>query len=347
MRFRAVLGGLALAACAGTPPAPARPPPVDEPPTPKRVCPKLDPAAGIEALPRGLRFADHLRIEEHPKAEVWEAGMKDLRTAAENGEVEAQFRFGVTLFGFLFTDHAPQASDEKQYVDALAFVRIAALRGHDRAKKAIPHLADQPLPKELVEQPLSDVPRPWLDKAVKKAKDWLECAPIELRSMPPAPLVTVLEANASGWTKRGDPEGPMLRLIAGRRSSLTNQIVASFPAIYDCYADFLRRGESKTVALGFEIDKTNQAVKVQAGDDPTLSSCVDRVLPMAPDEVSAFRFAIQLTPRALDAKDLPDAGGETIERWEEDKSCWALEQLPPCPKNKSCAGPELIRVRCP
>lgn len=346
MRFWRVLWGLALAACAGAPPAPARPAPVDEPPTPKLVCPKLDLAAGKEALPRGLRFADHLRTEEHPKADVWEAGMKDLRTAAENGEVEAQFRFGITLFGFLFTDHAPEPTDENQYVDALAFVRIAALRGHTRARAALKGIGEQPIPKTL-EQPLSDVPRPWLDAAAKKAKDWLECAPEELRSMPPAPLVTVLEANDSGWTKRGDPEGPMLRLVAGRRSALTNQMVAAFPAIYDCYTDFLRRGESKTVSLGFEIDKADQAVKVQAGDDPTLSSCVDRVLPIAPDEVSAFSFAIQLVPRALHAKDLPDAAGETIERWDEDHSCWALEQLPPCPKNKSCAGPRLIRVRCP
>lgn len=347
MRAWAVLGGLALAACAGTPPAPARPPPPADEPAPPKVCPKLDPAAGKTALVNGLKFAERLRLEEHPKQDVWDAGMKDLRSAAENGEVEGQYRFGITLFGFLFTDHAPEPSEERQYVDALKFVRIAALRGHAKAKSALPGLADQPLPKAFDQPPLDGVPRPWIEAAVKQAKDWLECAPEELRGMPPAPLVTVLEGNDSGWTKRGDPEGPLLRLVAGRRSALTNQIVAAFPAIYDCYADFLRRGQTGTVALGFEIDKATQAVKVRTGDDPTLSACVDRVLPVAPDEVPALSFAIQLHPKALEAKDLPDAEGETIERWEEDKSCWALEQLPPCPKNKMCEGPKLIRVRCP
>jgi hypothetical protein len=165
--------------------------------------------------------------------------------------------------------------------------------------------------------------------------------------MPPTPLVTELEGNDSGWTKRGDPEGPLIRLLVGRRSALTNQIIETFPAIYDCYVDLVRRTEPATLSLSFEIDKTTEAVRVKPGQDPTLSSCVDRALPVAPAEVSALLFVIQLYPRALDAKDLPDAGGETFERWEEDKSCWALEQLPPCPKNKICAGPERIRVRCP
>jgi hypothetical protein len=296
---------------------------------------------------RGLKFAEHLKVEEHPKAEVWEAGMHDLRTAAQHGEVEGQYQFGITQFGFLFTDHAPEPADEKVYVDAIAFVRVAALRGHVRAKQALPGIAEVPLPDKF-QQPLDAIPRRWLEAADKQASQWLECAPPELRTMPPSPLVTVLEANDSGWTRRGDPEGPLVRVIAGRRSSLTNQVVAMFPAVFDCYADFLKKSETKShVALGLEIDAGSGAVKVKSGDDPELSSCIDRSLPLAPDDVSAFRFAFELHPRALDAPPLPDAEGETVERWEEDKSCWALERLPPCPKNKSCEGPRLIRVRCP
>ncbi len=345
MRPGAWLAALALFACAppGPPPGLSHVSEIPEPPAPKRHCPKLDREAGARALVRGRAFVESLKVEEHPESDVYARGMSDLRTAADNGEIEGQYRYGVLKFGFLFTDRAPEQRDEKAYVDALSFVRIAALRGYESAAGFLPGFGERSLPATLPE-PLDSIPHAWLVEADQRAAAWLDCAPKDLRTLPPAPpkSTTRLDASDNGWTRRGDPEGPLLRIQRGRPSPFANQLIEQFPEIFDCYRALLA-AQPQPQTLVVTVDSSHKA---QASGDESLRSCVERSLPTPAGDEHVLRLEIELHPHAADASALPDAANE-VEHWAEDGSCWSLEDEPPCPKNKICEAPETIRVRCP
>lgn len=99
--------------------------------------------------------------------------MASLRFAAANGHRAAQSLYGRTLFGALFTSHAPEPGERGAYVSALTFLRVAARAGDARASHFIPALAAARV--SSLEPPLGGVPREWVEAAVEAADAWIEC----------------------------------------------------------------------------------------------------------------------------------------------------------------------------
>jgi len=149
-------------ACTPAAPPPARAPGAEPAPAAAK-CAAIDVARGEAAFARARPFLEHLKHEEHPKIEVFEQGVRDLEEAAEHGQLEGQFRFGTVVFGFAFTDHAPEPADEKDYVRAFTFLRIAALRGHARVLSSFPGLDAKSVASLKLEEPLDTLPRAWLE----------------------------------------------------------------------------------------------------------------------------------------------------------------------------------------
>ena len=137
------------------------------------VCKASDEAAALAAHQRAQPFLAKMRQEAHPSKAEFDAGVADLLAAAEAGLLQAQYDYGRIIFGFLYTDHAPIAKDEADYVRALTFMRAAVLRDHTDAKTSFADLAAAKLPAKL-EEPLSNLPRPWLVKVWKKSDEWVE-----------------------------------------------------------------------------------------------------------------------------------------------------------------------------
>jgi len=116
------------------------------------------------------------RDGEHFLVEPFERAMARLRLAAEGGHLEAQYLYGVTLFGAMFTTQAPQPNERDDYVRALKLLRIAARRGHDGAQDAIPGLVDlRPGDGPPAEPPLDQIPERWLQEALEAADAWIAC----------------------------------------------------------------------------------------------------------------------------------------------------------------------------
>lgn len=137
------------------------------------VCKPADEAAALAAYQRAQPFLAKMRAEAHPSKAEFDAGVADLLAAAEAGLLQAQYDYGRIVFGVLYTDHAPTAKDEADYVRALTFQRAAVLRDHTDAKKNFSGLAAAKLPAKL-EEPLSNIPRPWLVKVWKNSDDWVK-----------------------------------------------------------------------------------------------------------------------------------------------------------------------------
>lgn len=163
----AVVAPTAPAATA-TASAVAAPPAVE----PKGVCDPANAAAALASFEQAKPFLDKVRKEDHPTQQEWDKNMATLLSAAEAGLLDAQYEYGRILFGSRFTEQAPTKSEEADYVRALQLIRAAAVRGHEPARKLFPELAQPKLPAKL-DMPLKDLPRAWVDKAVKKADDWV------------------------------------------------------------------------------------------------------------------------------------------------------------------------------
>lgn len=119
----------------------------------------------------GERLLAASRDGEHVRAEPFEAAMEHLRRAAEDGHLEAQWRYGSTRFSTMFSTQKPLPTERAAYVSSLTMLRRAALRGHPQARAFIPALAappGTPLPRRL-SPPLDQVPRPWLEAVMKDA----------------------------------------------------------------------------------------------------------------------------------------------------------------------------------
>jgi TPR repeat protein len=116
------------------------------------------------------------RDGEHFLVEPFERAMARLRVAAEGGHLEAQHLYGVTLFGVMFTTQAPQPDERDDYVRALKLLRIAAKRGHQGARDAIPGLVGLgPDDDPPAEPPLDQIPSEWLQEAIEQADAWIAC----------------------------------------------------------------------------------------------------------------------------------------------------------------------------
>lgn len=150
---------------------------------PAERCYEVDLPRGEGAWNAAQPFLELVAREEHPRTEDWEAGMRTLEEAAHHGHLEGQYRFGILLFGQLFTDHAPEPGERDSYVSALFFVRIAALRGHARAASSLPGIALRKLESgTALEEPLSSLPRDWVADAFRSADFWMECHGERLRA---------------------------------------------------------------------------------------------------------------------------------------------------------------------
>jgi TPR repeat protein len=143
---------------------------------PDRGCPKLDADAAERAFVEGRRMLEESRDGEYFVAEPFGRAMARLLKAAEGGQLEAQYLYGITLFGAMFTNQAPQANERDDYVRALKLLRVAAKRGHAGARDAIPGLAElRPGDDPPAEPPLDQIPKKWLQEAVEGADAWIAC----------------------------------------------------------------------------------------------------------------------------------------------------------------------------
>jgi hypothetical protein len=345
-----------LSACAAAPP-PGPTAAQDPGPEPAR-CEPIDVARGERAFGRAETFLEYLRQEEHPERAVFERGLRDLEEAAAHGSLEGQHRFGSVVFGFAFTDHAPEPRDEADYVRAFAFLRVAARRGHPRVLESFPGL-DGAAPEALRwEEPLTHIPRPWLERAFARADAWWACAPDAAKTpwvAPPAPPRTELRASDMGWVSTRDPEGPLLRVTDADDGGeplappLTTRWLAALPDLHGCYAEWLRRDSGVTTSLTFAVTLPGGGLELRGAADAAFLACARTaaarvVLPT--DASRRARLAVAFFPRALSAPGLPSVpDGANVQRWEADASCWTIVKHP-CAPNKMCMAPTRERVRC-
>lgn len=349
---------LLAAACTPAAPPPARPPGAEPSPAAPK-CAAVDVARGEAAFARAKAFLEHLKHEEHPKIEVFEQGVRDLEEAAEHGQLEGQFRFGTVVFGFAFTDHAPEPTDEKDYVRAFTFLRVAALRGHARVLSSFPGLGAKSMASLKLEEPLDTLPRAWLEKAFARADAWMACAPAAAKTRyvapPPEPEKPVLVKSDSGWTRAGDAEGPLLRVVeyhdggAALAPPITSAWLGALPALHACYAEWLRRDPQATATLVVSTQLPAGKLEITGASDNALMNCSRAAfasVKLPADAERTARLEIALYPRALSAQELGDGRDDAkIERWEADGSCWMIVTHP-CAPNKMCMAPTRQRVRC-
>jgi hypothetical protein len=147
------------------------------------TCRSKLPASAVEALVRyGTRCLEEARDGEHYLSVPYGEAMAALRIAAEAGDPTAQYVFGSRVFGDHFTNQAPEASEQADYVFALKYLTVAIRRGDAQAHAyfgdAGAALRGDVLPATLP-MPLSEVPRAWLDEALLAARRWLGCAGAE------------------------------------------------------------------------------------------------------------------------------------------------------------------------
>jgi len=121
----------------------------------------------------GLARLDASRDGEHFRQVSFDEAIADLEFAARNGNLAAQSSYGRTLFGALFSAHAPRAVERDDYVSALTFLRIAARSGDQQAARFIPELAADVV--ITTEAPLDALPGEWVSAATRDAQAWLDC----------------------------------------------------------------------------------------------------------------------------------------------------------------------------
>lgn len=170
---------LILLACKATQPEPATAPPSVEPqPTtttaPKSTCPELaSKDLAQQAFDDGKSQLEASRDGDHFIPETFEPAIARLREAADANHAPAQALLGRTLFGTMFTNDAPQPSERDAYIEAIAFLRTAAIAGDPDAAAFMPGLTLASPP--LSEPPLSDVPAEWVTEAWRRADARLAC----------------------------------------------------------------------------------------------------------------------------------------------------------------------------
>lgn len=144
-----------------------------DPATTDDDCPSLvEDDVANEAYERGVALLEEARDGEHYRAEPFEQGLGALLTAAEQGHRGAQSLYGRRRFESLFMAQAPTEAERDDYVAALAFIRVAALRGDEDAAGYLPGIADAPDPSM---PPYDSFAPEWIEQAVAKADAWIKC----------------------------------------------------------------------------------------------------------------------------------------------------------------------------
>lgn len=169
-----------MAACHATPSvaAPASPGPPAAAPD-RRATMRSD-ACQVPISPEAQSARDYeegvLLLEEAVAgeafdADVFEAAMRRLRSAAQAGNLPAQSLYGRTMLEVLLPTGPPRAYQREDYVSALSYLRIAALRDDPDARAFLPGLTD-PFPP--TEAPLLNaLPSAWVQEAWHRADTWL------------------------------------------------------------------------------------------------------------------------------------------------------------------------------
>lgn len=356
--MRRAFAALFVVGCAGAPGAGPTVLP-EQPDAAAPHCRPVDVARADAAFERARAFLELIRKEEHPPSDLFERGVRDLLEAAENGNLEGQYRYANVVFGFLFTDHAPEPADEADYVRAFKFYRVAALRGHPTPLKSFPGIDQKTAAAMALEEPLASIPKAWLDRAFEQADAWLLCAPAAARTrfVPAAPPPdTRLQSGDSGWTRSGDPEGPLLRVTAEQTAGasvappVTTRWLAALPQLHACYLEWLAREAGSGGTLTLRVDLPEPAIVITGAGDDAMKDCAKRAfsaVTLPKDVTTSARLELALFPRALSAPALPEAeADEHVDRWEVDGSCWRTLTYP-CAPNKRCMAPSRERVRCP
>lgn len=120
------------------------------------------------------------RAGEHPSDKDLAAILPLLHNAAYAGLLEAQLRYGYYVFGYWLTDEMFWPTDPTTATNALAMLRVAAIRIHHANPTKSP---DDPLLSALIGSPpawAEDFPSPpdaWLFAATAEADRWLGCRP--------------------------------------------------------------------------------------------------------------------------------------------------------------------------
>lgn len=128
----------------------------------------------IAAYAEGRRLLKESRRGEHFDAAGLQAALERLRVAASAGMRDAQALFGTTAFSVLFMRDAPTEAQREEYIEALVFLRLAALGGAEEAAAFLPGIGGAE-PPSAEEPPLDAIPAAWLSQAWERADRWLAC----------------------------------------------------------------------------------------------------------------------------------------------------------------------------
>jgi peptidoglycan/LPS O-acetylase OafA/YrhL len=124
----------------------------------------------------GVLRLEQSRDGEHFRQAALEPALSALAFAAENDHVAAQSLYGRTLFGLLFSAHAPQPEERDDYVRAISYLRRAATAGDGQALHFIPGiLADAEELLSTAGAPLDSLPPDWVRQAFDRADASGEC----------------------------------------------------------------------------------------------------------------------------------------------------------------------------
>jgi hypothetical protein len=164
-----------------TPEPPFSAPEETPPPVTQTPCPSPGDADEAKAhFEQAEKLLAESRDGDHYLAGPLGKSMALFRSAAAKGHLEAQYRYGSVKFSDMFQSEAPTAKQEEDYVRALTYLRLAALRGHEKAKSYIEGIAtltvdgagkvSKPIP-----EPLNALPQPWLRRVIVESDALAGC----------------------------------------------------------------------------------------------------------------------------------------------------------------------------
>lgn len=147
--------------------------------TETQQCLKLWPSLSIQAEEKTrLTNLGQLEIKqagEHPSKQSITRIVDLLGKAASANSTEAQRAFGFYIFGYWMTDEMFWPRQKKIAIQALAMLRIYALKELERGPiydSYVSYLAQTPpLPDEEIEP----LPKAWLKEALRYADRWINC----------------------------------------------------------------------------------------------------------------------------------------------------------------------------
>jgi hypothetical protein len=159
-----------------SPPSNVEPASTTEEPAAER-CPKRPGRdEAIAAFDSGKKELDAARkVDEHIPADVFDSVVAKLRLAAQAGHIGAQSLLGTTVFGTLFVQDTPRSADRDAWIEAVMYLRTAALAGDSAALAFIPGLTSA-MPPGSGEPPLGELPRDWLLEAWRRADAFVACS---------------------------------------------------------------------------------------------------------------------------------------------------------------------------